>query len=99
MWRYQTDGPGAFGTATWACHVGCDDFTHWRVIPDDVARVPPMDTPESWGGQEGWLAAVREQRLAELRGDGGLAAEADTVTEQDAAEEGLEAPAPQCAMQ
>ena len=79
MWRYQAEGPGAFGTATWACHVGCGDYTHWRVVPEDVARVPPMDAPASWGGQEGWLAAVRERRLAELRGDGRAAAEEGPV--------------------
>ena len=30
MWRYQ-HGPSAFSSDTWACHIRCGSFTHWRV--------------------------------------------------------------------
>ena len=49
MWRYQTEGPDAFGHTPWACHVRCGTYTRWRVVPEDVARVPHGDAPESWG--------------------------------------------------
>ncbi|KAJ1632758.1 hypothetical protein T492DRAFT_590794 [Pavlovales sp. CCMP2436] len=74
MWRYQTDGPGPFGTSTWACHQGCGDYTHWRIIAADVANVPPVDAPPTWGQQGAWLAQVRDQRHNELRAAGALLA-------------------------
>ena len=49
MYRYQVDGPTAFGNNTWACHVGCGDQTHWRVAAADAHLVPPDDAPEAWG--------------------------------------------------
>jgi len=61
MWRYQ-ESAVAFGTETWACHVRCQEQTHWRVAPNDAARVPAFDCPESWGRREEWLTAIREQR-------------------------------------
>jgi hypothetical protein len=70
MWRYQRDGPGEFGDVTWACHVGCGDYTHWRVVPEDIRLVPPIDAPPSWGQQLAWVAQVREQRQNELRAAG-----------------------------
>ena len=71
MWRYQVDGPEAFGNTPWACHVRCGTYTRWRVVPEDVARVPHGDAPESWGvdivrqirarqGRERRRAALRE---------------------------------------
>ncbi|CAL1155885.1 unnamed protein product [Cladocopium goreaui] len=51
MWRYQK-GPNDYGTASWACHEGCDAFTHWRIIPEDVSQVPATECPESWGHSE-----------------------------------------------
>ena len=63
MWRHCAS-PDGFSTATWACHQGCGDYTHWRVIPGDVPRVPAQDRPESWGTDE-WLRAVRERRQSE----------------------------------
>ena len=69
MYRYQVDGPGAFGNNSWFCGGGvCQDFTKWRVIPADVHRVPDDDCPESWGRREDWFAAVRAQRLREAGG-------------------------------
>ena len=68
MYRYQIEGPGIHGNNTWACHSGyCGDvgFTRWRIHPDDIARVPPDDCPDSWGRREEWLATVRRQRRME----------------------------------
>mmetsp|Transcript_32851 Transcript_32851/g.98927 ORF Transcript_32851/g.98927 Transcript_32851/m.98927 type:complete len:266 (+) Transcript_32851:1243-2040(+) len=60
MWRYQA-APDAFGHTPWACHRGCGDFTKWRVVVEDLGRVPVGDAPESWG------AAWREARMRALR--------------------------------
>ena len=71
MYRYQVDGPGSFGNNSWFCNGGvCNDFTHWRVHPADVQRVPAEDCPESWGRRDEWLARVREQRLNEAANGG-----------------------------
>lgn len=43
MWIYQPS-PDQFGNVTWACHRGCGTYTHWRVVPEDVARIPPGAT-------------------------------------------------------
>lgn len=70
MWRYQAT-PESFGTATWACHMMCDDFTNWRVLPEDAAKVPHFDCPETWTGRrEEWLASIRRRRLREQRANG-----------------------------
>ena len=53
MYRYQVDGPNAFGNNTWACQQRCGDFTHWRVHAADAHLVPPEDAPESWGVRGG----------------------------------------------
>ena len=66
MWRYQTT-PGEFGTSTWACHNGCDDYTHWRVIEADLGRVPAHDAPEGWQMLDRWLAQLREERARVAR--------------------------------
>ena len=68
MYRYQVDGPTAFGNNTWACHVGCGDQTHWRVAAADAHLVPPDDAPEAWGLRDEWLQRVREQRRQEAAG-------------------------------
>ncbi|KAH8095756.1 hypothetical protein JL720_3080 [Aureococcus anophagefferens] len=48
----------------------CDAFsghaTNWRLIADDVRRVPDGDAPESWGRRDEWLRSVREYRLRRL---------------------------------
>jgi hypothetical protein len=62
MWRYQPT-PTAFGTDTWACHVGCGAQTHWRVASEaDAAAIPLQELPESWGRREDWMEAVRAER-------------------------------------
>ena len=32
MYRYQPTAAD-FGNDTWACHVGCQEQTHWRILP------------------------------------------------------------------
>ncbi|CAJ1380789.1 unnamed protein product [Effrenium voratum] len=61
MWRYQ-GSPIEFGTSTWACHQQCGDFTHWRILAEDAARVPDMECPEGWGRREHWMQEVRNHR-------------------------------------
>lgn len=68
MWRYQ-ETPDTFGAVTWACHRRCGDYTHWKIVAEDVTKIPHQLCPESWGMREEWLAAVRNQRLQTLRGD------------------------------
>ena len=60
MWRYQPT-PDAYGGATWACHGRCGDYTYWRVVRGDLARIPAQERPEAWGTGE-WLREVRERR-------------------------------------
>ena len=69
MWRYQ-ETPNSFGTATWACHRSCGDYTHWKIVAEDVGNIPHQLCPEPWGLREEWLAAVRNQRLQTLTGSG-----------------------------
>eukprot|EP00731_Ephydatia_muelleri_P010666 Em0005g1252a len=64
MWLYQPT-PSTFTGASWACHRGCGDYTKWRIVPDDLERVPLEHAPEAWGMREKWLAAIREQRKRE----------------------------------
>ena len=47
MWKYQS-APDKFGSASWACHVGCGDYTHWKMAPGDVAKIPAALVPASW---------------------------------------------------
>mmetsp|Transcript_77823 Transcript_77823/g.218397 ORF Transcript_77823/g.218397 Transcript_77823/m.218397 type:complete len:95 (-) Transcript_77823:218-502(-) len=64
MWRYQPS-PNDFGTASWACHASCGDYTMWRISASDAPNVPDSDWPEGWARKDKWLAGVREQRLQE----------------------------------
>ena len=61
MWKYQ-ELPTSFSRETWACHLGCQAQTHWRIISEQAALVPPEHCPASWGRREEWLEAVRAQR-------------------------------------
>lgn len=70
MWRYQ-EKADTYGSSSWACHQRCGDYTHWRVIPDDLERVPSNDIPASWGRDEDFLDMIRQHRLAE-RNDNSL---------------------------
>ena len=69
MYRYQQTAQ-EFGNNTWACRVGCGDFTHWRIIEADADKVPDEDAPPGWGRREDWLARIREQRRLERAGGG-----------------------------
>eukprot|EP00117_Sycon_ciliatum_P010202 scpid97984/ scgid12194/ len=53
MWRYQGKAD-EFTGATWACHVGCGDYTHWKIVSADLLKIPG-NGPESWGPRESWL--------------------------------------------
>ena len=47
MFKYQPDATTQ-GTASWACHVTCNDYTFWTIVPEDVSRIPPQYIPDSW---------------------------------------------------
>ena len=68
MWRYQPT-PDRHGSATWACHQRCGDYTHWRCIPEDLASVPSWDRPQAWGLEDEVVSRVRARRQAERRGE------------------------------
>ena len=68
MWRYQPT-PDTFGTETWACHQGCSDYTHWKVVASDLSRVPLEDVPEPWGRREEFFERIREIRRNEMNRD------------------------------
>jgi hypothetical protein len=65
MWLYQPS-PTEYGTASWACHGGCDDYTFWRIRPEDLHRVPADHTPESWGLRGDWLGRIRGLRQEQI---------------------------------
>lgn len=65
MYRYQPS-PDEFGTATWACHLGCRTYSHWKIAPEDVPHVPINDAPESWGLRQQRIEAIRQLRRAEM---------------------------------
>ena len=47
IWRSMKT-PRDFSEWSWACHVSCYDFTHWKLVSDDVGLVPERDIPQSW---------------------------------------------------
>ena len=55
MYRSQR-GPREYSNWSWACHRGCNDYTHWRIIPQDASQVGPQ------GGSIlcGWLVVFLE---------------------------------------
>ena len=63
MWRYQSS-PDQFGTATWACHQRCNDYTHWKIVSEDISKIPTTLLPDNWipsqSDTESSLAAVRD---------------------------------------
>jgi hypothetical protein len=62
MWTYQPS-PTEYGTASWACHQRCGDFTFWKLINADFEKIPAQHSPVAWGRREEWLSLIREQRL------------------------------------
>ena len=43
---------------SWACHVGCADYTHWTIVEEDIAKIPKGGIPESWS--EASSSALKE---------------------------------------
>mmetsp|Transcript_16796 Transcript_16796/g.31826 ORF Transcript_16796/g.31826 Transcript_16796/m.31826 type:complete len:225 (+) Transcript_16796:155-829(+) len=66
MYRYQ-EYPTSFSTSTWACHVGCHDYTRWRIIASDVRKVPVDDAPDGWSLREQEFETIRGIRRAEIQ--------------------------------
>ena len=68
MWRYMAT-PRDASDVTWACHGVCQDFTHWVIDVDDVARVPTYDAPDSWSdAREAFFEELRAEMRAAPRG-------------------------------
>ena len=59
MWKYQAT-PEEKGTASWACHQQCGDYTYWTIQPEDVASIPQTMVPASWT-EAGHLAPSLER--------------------------------------
>jgi hypothetical protein len=57
MWSYQPT-PQEFGNNTWACHRSCGTYTHWRIEPSEVEKIPAQECPDTWGRREEWIAQV-----------------------------------------
>lgn len=55
MWQYQKT-KNEFGHSVWACHVGCDDYTYWKIIPEDAKEIPGSYIPDSWKEDNEWTA-------------------------------------------
>lgn len=71
MYRYQENSPEEFGNTTWACHQRCGDYTRWRIIPQDIPRIPVDDIPENWGEesvQRRNFELIRNIRRNEMNG-------------------------------
>ena len=47
-------------SSCWACHRGCHDYTHWRVVEEDQGKIPGHEIPQGWAGFE-------EKRLENAR--------------------------------
>ena len=63
MYRYQF-AVDEFGTTSWACQGPCQNFTMWRIYPEQVQYIPAGDAPASWG--DDYLETARE-RVMEAR--------------------------------
>ena len=66
MWTYQPSLE-EYSSVTWACHLRCSDYTHWRIVPEDAQVIPLGHEPETWGQRDVWLAKVREISLQRRR--------------------------------
>ena len=61
MWMYQPS-PVAFGTEKWACHGGCDDYTTWRIVKEELQRIPMDHVPDEWNLRDHFQTHIREMR-------------------------------------
>eukprot|EP00933_Yihiella_yeosuensis_P068409 TRINITY_DN739_c1_g2_i1.p1 TRINITY_DN739_c1_g2~~TRINITY_DN739_c1_g2_i1.p1 ORF type:complete len:222 (+),score=28.79 TRINITY_DN739_c1_g2_i1:109-774(+) len=89
MWRYQ-ESPTAPSTASWFCHQGCEDYTNWVIVADDIDSIPQQEIPESWGRHEDWLNEVRERRQQERNNSGSAPEAQQSATETDTLEQQVE---------
>ena len=59
MYKYQTTSDTQ-GSASWCCHQGCDDYTMWIIVKEDLAKIPKGSIPITWA--EGKNAGLEEAR-------------------------------------
>ena len=67
MWKYQ-ETPSVKTTATWACHVGCGDYTRWYIHPGDIGKIPKDLIPTSWPQQDDQPEQQQQQQQQERVG-------------------------------
>lgn len=48
VWRYQPSPSSFTVSALWTCHQGCDTRTNWRLLEEDLPRIPQAERPASW---------------------------------------------------
>jgi hypothetical protein len=61
MWIYQAS-PNDFSGASWFCHQGCSEFTHWKLVDSELGKIPHAHIPEG----EGWNG-VRQRVFERIR--------------------------------
>jgi len=70
MWRYQIKYD-EYGSISWLCHT-CQEFRYWRIVENEILRIPVGEVPVSWGkdsirlAREGMLK-LRKGRKARRR--------------------------------
>ena len=65
MYRYQ-ETPTDFGGHTWACHQLCYPQPCWRIIPEDIDRIPHEEIPQRWN-EQGGVNAQQEREFERIR--------------------------------
>ena len=49
-------------TGWWACHQGCRDYRGWRILSEDVSKIPLAFCFANWGLRDVWLEEIRQKR-------------------------------------
>lgn len=84
MYRYQKREQD-FGNVTWACQGKCGGFTNWKILPEEIHRIPLGDAPTSWGTD---YIDIARRRVKILR--------ADLVADKNAPKSPVEEDTSQC---
>ena len=61
LWQTQR-GPDRFGEQLWAC-AACSAPRRWRILADDLVRVPEFSVPPCWGPRPEFLHRFANARL------------------------------------
>mmetsp|Transcript_13035 Transcript_13035/g.15563 ORF Transcript_13035/g.15563 Transcript_13035/m.15563 type:complete len:260 (-) Transcript_13035:95-874(-) len=66
MYRYQVKSNEYGYSSSWACHQRCHAQTHWKVLEEDLHKVPDDDAPLTWQRQEQYFETIRSLRRVEM---------------------------------